>query len=183
MTAKIVVLDYDPDWARRFEALKATLEPVLSKLEHRIEHVGSTSVPGLAAKPIIDMVVIVPSQAEISSAIEQLASLGYVHRGDLGISGREAFRAPPGRPAHHLYLCVVGNHSLQNQLTLRDYLGQHPAAREQYAQLKKGLAERFSDDIEAYVEGKTAFIVSILRQAGFAPEILEQIIEANKKPR
>lgn len=88
----IVVVDYDPEWSAIFEQLHAHVWPVVYDIAVVIEHVGSTSVPGLAAKPIIDMSVIVPSEREIPLAIERLSRLDYIHQGDLGIEGREAFK-------------------------------------------------------------------------------------------
>lgn len=87
----VVVEDYDPAWPRDFELLRQRIWPVLGDFALGIEHVGSTSVPGLAAKPIIDMTIVVASRDEVPMAIERLASLGYVHKGNLGIDDREAF--------------------------------------------------------------------------------------------
>src|SRR5258707_11678358 len=101
----IVVVDYDPAWPSTFEMLRSRAWEVVGDFALSIEHVGSPSVPGLAAKPIIDMSVVVTSPTEISLAVTRLATLGYVHRGDLGIVGREAFHLPAGLPAHHLYVC------------------------------------------------------------------------------
>src|SRR5689334_4395940 len=117
---KIVVVDYDPAWPAVFEKLRARTWSVVGDFALGIEHIGSTSVPGLAAKPIIDMCVVVPSAEQVSLSIERLATLGYVHRGDLGVEGREAFWSPQQLPAHHLYVCPKGNLGLMNPLALRD---------------------------------------------------------------
>src|SRR6185436_17206244 len=124
------------------ESLRRKVWAVVQDLALAIEHVGSTSVPGLAAKPIIDMTVIVRS-ADITRTIERLATIGYVHRGNLGIEDREAFHNPPQSPAHHLYLCAAGSLGLLNPLALRDYLRIHPDAVRAYGELKKTLAQRF----------------------------------------
>src|SRR6266540_5229473 len=87
----VVVVEYDPEWPRVFERIRAAVAPALGGVAVAIEHVGSTSVSGLAAKTIIDVDVVVPTVADVAVAIERLATLGYVHRGDLGIPGREAF--------------------------------------------------------------------------------------------
>src|SRR5688500_3749321 len=89
------VVAYDPVWAQLFESLREHLLDLLVGLDVGIEHVGSTAVPGLAAKPIVDIDVVVPSPEEISDVVRRLESGGYVHRGDLGIAGREAFDVPP----------------------------------------------------------------------------------------
>jgi GrpB-like predicted nucleotidyltransferase (UPF0157 family) len=122
----IVVVDYDPTWPATFDDLRARVWPIVGDFALAIEHLGSTSVPGLAAKPVIDMAVVVPSVDDISLAIARLATLRYVHRGNLGIEGREAFRSPVELPAHHLYLCPASSLGLLNPLAVRDYLRVHP---------------------------------------------------------
>jgi GrpB-like predicted nucleotidyltransferase (UPF0157 family) len=161
---KILVLDYDPAWAQRFEALKAPIWQAVRGVAISVEHVGSTSVPGLAAKPIIDIDVIVASRADLASVIGRLATLGYVHCGDLGVQDREAFENPPRLPPHHLYVCVQGSSALANHLTLRDHLRGDPAAADAYGQLKKRLAGQFPSDIDEYIRGKTPFIMEILKK-------------------
>jgi GrpB-like predicted nucleotidyltransferase (UPF0157 family) len=113
---KIVVVDYDPAWPTVFEDLRARVWTVVNTFAVGIEHIGSTSVPGLASKPIIDMAVVVPSSELFPRAIERLATLGYAHRGDLGVKGREAFQSPAGWPRHHLYTCPTGSLPLLNPI-------------------------------------------------------------------
>jgi GrpB-like predicted nucleotidyltransferase (UPF0157 family) len=98
----IEVVDYDARWPERFERLRSEVWPVVRDVAVSVEHVGSTSVPGLAAKPVIDVSVVVPTYAEIPVVIERLATLGYVHRGNLGVEGREAFVSPDRLPIHHI---------------------------------------------------------------------------------
>jgi GrpB-like predicted nucleotidyltransferase (UPF0157 family) len=112
-------------------------------------------------------------------AIERLSTLGYVHRGNLGIEGREAFYNPPGSPPHHLYVCVQGATALANHLTIRDYLRSNSAAARTYSTLKKQLAEMFPTDMDRYVQGKTDFLVAILRESGFSENALTAISDAN----
>src|SRR5262249_9274598 len=107
MSRTIVVTEYDPSWPAVFEALRARLTRVLGDVALSIEHVGSPPAPGLAATPFIDCEVVGPSPGDAPAAIERLASIGYVHRGDLGIAGREAFAQPPGLHEHHLYVCPL----------------------------------------------------------------------------
>ena len=151
---KIIVLDYDPNWAKEFEALKAVLANCLGSLPISIEHVGSTSVPGLSAKPIIDLDIIIEDDDRIlAEVIQKLATLGYPHRGDLGVPGREAFKwlgseFPKGSSGrswmkHHLYVCRKGSPSLENHLNLRNYLRAHPEKVREYSELKKALAQQF----------------------------------------
>jgi GrpB-like predicted nucleotidyltransferase (UPF0157 family) len=178
---RIIVVEYDPAWPATFNDLRARVWSVVGDLALAIEHMGSTSVPGLAAKPIIDMTVVVPSADDVPQAIERLATLGYVHRGNLGIEGREAFGNPMELPAHHLYVCPTGSLGLLNPLAVRNYLRTHLEAARAYGDLKKSLAAQFPHDIDSYVSGKTDFILSILREVGFASDQLEAIERMNRK--
>jgi GrpB-like predicted nucleotidyltransferase (UPF0157 family) len=178
---KIEVVDYDLEWPKIFESLRSRIWGSLRDVALSIEHVGSTSVPGLAAKPIIDISVVVPKRSDVQTGILRLATLGYVHRGDLGIEGREAFTNPEGLPKHNLYLCARHSVALANHLAIRDYLRAHPEAAREYGELKKRLAERFPNDIEGYIDGKTTMLLTILRATGFPPEQLREIESANRK--
>ena len=161
----IVVAEHDPAWASWFEAVRANAEPALADVPHRWEHVGSTSVPGLAAKPIVDVDVVVPAPEHVRPAIERLATLGYRHRGDLGIAGREAFVAPPGLPEHHLYVVVEGNPAHLDHVLLRDHLRAHPQDAARYAEVKRQAAATAVDDIDVYLALKQDVIREILQQA------------------
>jgi len=176
---RVLVIDYDPSWPDMFEALRRRVWAALQGVALSVEHVGSTAVPGLAAKPIIDMDVILASSDNTSETIERLATLGYLHRGNLGIEGREAFDSPQGLPAHHLYVCLQGNTALANHLVLRDFLRGDSAAVAEYSRIKKELAARFPTDIERYIAGKTDFILTVLRNAGFPESALRAIRDAN----
>jgi GrpB-like predicted nucleotidyltransferase (UPF0157 family) len=124
----VVVVEYDPEWPRRFDDLRARIWPALAGVADRIEHVGSTSVPGLKAKPIIDMTIVVRQRADVPPVIERLATLGYHHLGNLDIEDLEAFARPAGLPRHRLYVCPDGTIGIVNQLAVRDYLRAHPDA-------------------------------------------------------
>ena len=178
---RILVVDYDSIWPLTFATLRAPICEVLRNIAVAVEHVGSTSVPGLAAKPIVDIDVVLPSRAELPATIEKLASLGYAHRGDLGIAEREAFDSPAHLTAHNLYACVQGSVALANHLTLRDHLRRNPNTVRAYGLLKKQLAEQLPTDIESYIAGKTAFLLQILEKEGFSDAALRAIREANVK--
>lgn len=180
MRKRITVVEYDPTWPATFEALATPVAAALGSLALRIEHVGSTAVPGLCAKPIIDMSVVVARAAHVADAIARLASLGYVHRGDLGVEGREAFRAPPGLPPHHLYLCPDGSLGLRNHVAVRDALRTDPVLTRAYGRLKRELAARFPRDIDRYIEGKTTFLLDLLRAGDLDPDELARIEAANR---
>jgi GrpB-like predicted nucleotidyltransferase (UPF0157 family) len=178
---RIEVVDYDPRWPETFERLHSRIWAALKDVALSVEHVGSTSVPGLPAKPIIDISIVVPDRSYVQTAISRLASLGYVHRGDLGIEGREAFANPDGLPAHNLYLCPRDTVALANHLAIRNYLRSHPEAATEYGELKRRLAERFPHDIDGYIDGKTTLLLTMLRASGFSSEQLREIERANRK--
>jgi len=177
----VVVVDYDEEWPRRFDDLRARMWPIVADVAVRIEHVGSTSVPGLAAKPIIDITVVVAGRGDVLPTIERLATLGYRHRGNLGIDDREAFDHGSGLPRHNLYVCPEGTSGLVNQLAVREYLRAHPDVACRYGELKKRLASRFPHDVDSYVFGKTDFILDVLRHAGLTEEQVASIERVNRR--
>jgi GrpB-like predicted nucleotidyltransferase (UPF0157 family) len=163
----VVVVSYDPGWPAAFERVRARIAPALGELAVGIEHVGGTAVPGLDAKPIVDVDVVVRPEQDFAEVVERLRALGYEHLGDLGIVGREAFRAPADDdlPRHHLYVCPAGSAALGAHLILRDELRADAALAAGYAALKRDLAARYRDDRDAYTEGKTHFITAVLLRA------------------
>ncbi|AIQ51928.1 GrpB family protein [Paenibacillus sp. FSL R7-0331] len=164
MGSELIVVDYDPSWTGTYAKLREFVLPVLEDIIVSIEHVGSTSVPGLAAKPIIDMDVVVPAQEDVSIAIERLATLGYVHEGDLGIEGREAFIPPSDVIWHHLYVCTVDSAEYKRHILFRDYMRGHPEEGKRYSDLKIELAEQFKKDRAAYSNAKSYFVNEILQR-------------------
>jgi len=163
----IVVDDYNPAWPEEFEKIKAYLWPRIGHLALDIVHVGSTSVPGLAAKPIIDFVIVLESRDALPALIAQLNALGYIHKGDQGIVGREVFkrRISDEFMAYHMYASAKEGLELERHLLFRDYLRRHDGARDAYAALKRALAERHRHDIDAYIAGKHDFVEHIIRLA------------------
>lgn len=164
MADPVVIVDGDPLWAEMFSEEKARILEALDGLDIAVEHVGSTSVPGLAAKPIIDIMVVVPDPATAQKAVEPLTVLGYDYRGELGIPGR--FYFAKGRPrSHHLHMYPRCHPEIARLLFFREYLRANPDAAHEYAKLKRALAEKFRDDREAYTEAKRDFIKSIEAKA------------------
>ena len=158
----VVVVPYDPAWPATFVLVQERVAAALGDLAVGIEHVGSTAVPGLDAKPIVDIDVVIRHAGALEEVVRRLAELGYTHLGDLGILGREAFRATRELPRHHLYVCASGAAPLQAHLILRDALRADPALAAQYGALKRELAVRYRDDRDAYAEGKSPFITAVL---------------------
>jgi GrpB-like predicted nucleotidyltransferase (UPF0157 family) len=175
----VEVVDYNPAWPDHFRELRDLLWPSVCDVAVGIEHVGSTAVVGLAAKPIIDLDVVIPSQVDLPLIVTRLARLGYEHRGNLGIEDREAFWTSDDRPPHNLYVCSLGSVALRNHLALRDHLRASPSDVLTYSDLKKDLAQRYAFDIDRYIQGKTDFILSILAQYGFSADLLQSIRNAN----
>jgi GrpB-like predicted nucleotidyltransferase (UPF0157 family) len=173
------VVDYDPSWPDQFRLLRDRVWPAVCDFAVTIEHVGSTSVEGLAAKPVIDLDVVIPSRENLPLAVTRLDALGYERLGNLGIVDREAFRASPDDPPHNLYVCPRESISLRNHLALRDHLRSHPQDAAAYAALKRQLAEQFRSDVDSYAEAKTDFILAILARYGFSHDRIEEIRRAN----
>jgi GrpB-like predicted nucleotidyltransferase (UPF0157 family) len=158
-------VDYDPAWPAVFEALAAPVRDAVDDLGADVEHVGSTAVPGLAAKPVIDIDVVVRSPDDVPAAIERLGALGYVHEGDGGVAGREAFLWPPGSVRHHLYVVVAGSAPHVDHIRFRDHLRAHPEAAAEYAALKRQLAREHRTDRDAYTDAKAGFVAAALTRA------------------
>jgi GrpB-like predicted nucleotidyltransferase (UPF0157 family) len=161
----VVIADYDPSWPATFQQLRDRLATTLGPLAVAIEHVGSTAVPGLAAKPIIDLDVVIANRADLPAVIQRLRRLGYQPEGDLGVPGREAFTTPAGAPSHHLYVCAVGTPALDRHLAFRDVLRADSNLADAYGDLKRTLAARLGHDRLAYTEAKGAFVERVLAEA------------------
>ena len=164
MANRVVIEDYDPRWPWIFEMLRSRIAIVLDGVADSIEHVGSTAVPGLAAKPVIDIDVLLRSPSDLPLAIARLADLGYEYRGDLGVVGREAFRAMPDDFSHHLYVCPPDSREYRRHIAFRDYLRAHTDDANAYASLKRTLAVQFGTDREGYNQAKGKFVQGILER-------------------
>lgn len=163
-TKVVEVVPYDPEWKVEFNRIREQLLSYVGDLIITIEHVGSTSIEGLAAKPIIDLDLVMDSYDVLPQIIERLQQHGYEHQGNLGIEGREAFQRlqDDGFMKYHLYVCPKDGKGYLEHIAFRDYLRSNEAARQAYGEVKQRLAEQYRHDIDAYCEGKTAFVTSIL---------------------
>ena len=159
-------MPYNPEWQKEFLKIKNMLLEHIGDLVITIKHVGSTSVEGLSAKPIIDLDVVIDSYEVLPLIIKRLRKVGYKHEGDLGIEGREAFKkvTKDNLMKHHLYVCPKNGKGYIDHITLRNYLRENEQARREYENLKKQLAEKYPNDIDSYCEGKSEFIQSILEK-------------------
>jgi GrpB-like predicted nucleotidyltransferase (UPF0157 family) len=165
-SGRVRVVPYSDAWPALYAAEIARLTPLLAAagVQLAFEHTGSTAVPGLAAKPIVDILAGLASEAERGAAIAALQAAGYVHRGEQEIPGRDFFRRGDPRQ-YHLHLALVDSAFWHDHRTFRDWLRTHPAAAAGYMALKRTLAERHPSDREAYIAGKTAFVEDVLRTA------------------
>lgn len=163
---KVIVLPYDEAWKDDFEKIRAELADALGDLALRIEHVGSTSVPGLSAKPVIDIDVVIKDNTVLNDAVAALAKIGYFHEGDLGIKGREAFgyEGKEHLKKHHLYVCPEDSPELKRHITFRDYLRSHPEAVREYGRIKEEGAALFPEDIDKYMNYKAPVINKIYEE-------------------
>jgi GrpB-like predicted nucleotidyltransferase (UPF0157 family) len=178
----ITVVEYDPAWPERFERLRNEYALAMDGAGVSvvaIEHVGSTSVPGLAAKPIIDCDVVV-SAANVTAASSVLLSLGFTPLGELGIPERWAFREPARLSGTNTYVIVDGCLSLRNHLALRDLLRVDTALRDEYAAVKRQAGVRAAD-IDEYGQEKSDIVQKILRTAGLT-DSERASIAANQVP-
>ena len=167
-TTKVIVLPYDKGWKSAFEAIKQEIAWVIGDLIMGIEHVGSTSVEGLSAKPCIDLDVIIRDYTVFDEVVQKLESIGYIHEGNLGIEDREAFRYTnkPHLLTHHLYVCPQYSQELHRHITFRDFLRNNPEAAKQYGQVKEEAAQLFPDDIDRYIEYKSLCIAQLYALCG-----------------
>ena len=160
------VVPYDPAWPGLFVAERQRLDGILMQegIALAIQHTGSTSIPGLAAKPILDILAGAPDPPTLARAIDTLQRADYIYRGEQDITGRHFFRR--GNPRqYHVHLTLTGSEFWRDHLLFRDYLRAHSEVAAEYAALKHTLAERFPFDREAYIAGKTEFVEHVLRTA------------------
>lgn len=167
-TPKVVVLPYDEGWIFDFEKIKNELEKALGDLIVGIEHVGSTAVKGLSAKPCIDIDIIIKDYSVFESVVNELNQIGYIHEGDLGIKDREAFKYSDKQhmPKHHLYVCPAYSAELHRHITFRDFLRKDPDAVRRYSAVKEEAARLFPSDIDKYIEYKSPCIKELYAECG-----------------
>lgn len=177
---RVEVVPYDPRWPQQFAAVRDDLHSALRGVEViAIEHVGSTSVPGLAAKPRLDIdVVVAADQVTVASAA--LEAVGYAPLGDLGIPDRHAFTAPDDAPPRNVYVVVERCLALRNHLAVRDLLRRDARLRHEYAHHKLELGAREYDDVDEYVVDKSPMLQKILEAAGLDSDERAQINAVNR---
>ena len=167
-TRRVVVLPYDAKWKTDYEKIREEIETAVGDRIVGIEHVGSTSVEGLSAKPCIDIDVIIKDESAFLDVAEGLEKIGYIHEGNLGIEGREAFRYTnkPHLQTHHLYVCPQYSRELYRHITFRDFLRKNPEAVKKYSAVKEEAARLFPNDIGGYMAYKSSCIEELYTLCG-----------------
>jgi GrpB-like predicted nucleotidyltransferase (UPF0157 family) len=164
---RITVMPYNPNWPHAFTQASAEIIAALGPNLLALHHIGSTSIPGIHAKPVIDMLGVVSDIAATDTYNAQMKSFGYEPMGEFGIPGRRYFRRdnPAGERTHQLHAFQLGSPHILRDLAFRDFMRAHPAHAREYAELKIKLAEMHPTDIEAYMDGKDAFIKDMKTRA------------------
>lgn len=154
----IEVLEYDPRWTMEFESEKNGLQSVIGDTALKIEHIGSTSVPGLAAKPVIDILIEVSSLELLDLKCQALEVIGYKARGEYGIPGRRYFQKGGDKRTHHVHVFLRGDQHLTRHRAFKDYLKAYPAIAQEYALIKRESATNCQHDSALYQSLKNGFI-------------------------
>ena len=172
---KVEVVSHNLEWQNLFETEAQEIEVALSFPNYEISesnivaiyHIGSTAIPNIYAKPIIDILVAVKNIDEVDKQESMMERLGYQGMGEFGIVGRRFFRKENslGIRTHHVHIFEINSTEIKRHLAFRDYMIAHPVEAQQYSDLKRKLAKQYPDDIEAYMDGKDEFIKNIDRKA------------------
>lgn len=167
MSRKVEVTPYRPEWKDQFLKEKRRLEAVFKGDKAVIHHIGSTAVEGLAAKPIIDFLIEVPEIRIADDRTEEMERIGYIGKGENGIPNRRYFflETPQGERKFHVHIFPAGSIGVERHLIFRDYLRTFEDEAENYGRLKSELAAKYSEDIDAYINGKNDFVQEMEKRA------------------
>ena len=167
MMRKIEVIEYDPSWPELFEVEAKQIQRALGPNCVAVHHIGSTAIPELSAKPVIDILPVVRNIQEVDNTTKAMESLGYEAKGENGIAFRRFFQKGGNLRTHHVHVYQEGDPEISRYLKFRDWMRTHPADAKKYGQLKAELAKKFPHDILQYCNGKDAFVASIDAKDGF----------------
>ena len=164
---RVLMEPHNPDWVGQFTLEAARILSALGNTAADVHHIGSTAIPGIYAKPVLDLLVVVRSVTALNAKQPQMEALGYEARGEYGIPGRRFYRRgnADGDRTHQIHAFEAGSPQIARHLAFRDYMIAHPDAAKAYSDLKRELAAKHPNDIEAYMDGKDAFIQEIDRRA------------------
>ena len=164
---KVEVVKHNPEWRNLFKAESQTISNILGQNIVGVHHIGSTAIPYIYAKPIIDLLVEVNNIEDIDRHNKDMKQIGYQAMGEFGINGRRYFRKDnaSGIRTHHVHIFETSSPQVKRHIAFRDYMLAHPSDAKQYSDLKRKLAQQFPYDIESYMDGKDEFIKNIDRLA------------------
>ncbi len=165
---EVLLARYNPEWVGQFEEESVKIHNILQDNCHSIHHIGSTAIPGIYAKPVIDILPVVHDLSVVDNLNAAFERLGYVCMGELGIEGRRYYWKSKAKHTHHIHLFEDGNPEITRHVAFRDHMIQYPDSAQAYSWMKRCLAEQFPNDIEAYVNGKESFVRMIDYRAGVA---------------
>lgn len=165
--SRVEVVPHDPRWRDAFEAEARRVAEAMGENVVAVHHIGSTSIPGIYAKPVIDLLVKVRDVAEVDGRSSAMESIGYEVMGEYGIPGRRYFRKDDreGVRTHHIHAFEAGSAEVVRHLAFRDYMLAHPADAQRYSELKRRLAEEHPQSMDGYIDGKDGFIKEMDRLA------------------
>ncbi|MCF8000516.1 MAG: GrpB family protein [Halanaerobiales bacterium] len=162
---KISVKPYNENWKVKYNKEKYKLEKKLNDIIVKIYHIGSTAIPNIKAKPIIDILVVVEDINKVDRYNDSMQALGYEPKGEFGIENRRFFQKGGNNRTHHVHIFQKGDKEIKRHLNFRDYMRAHPKEARKYSQLKETLADKYYHDINKYIEGKNDFIAEIDNKA------------------
>ncbi len=162
---QVIVTPYQSSWPEAFQEEKEQLKTIFGDRLLAVHHIGSTSVPGLSAKPILDILPVVDSLDGIEAFDAAMEQIGYEAKGEFGMSGRRYYRKGGDNRTHHIHLYADGNPEIIRHVVFRDYLRQHPEEVEAYSTIKERLAHQYPEDISAYIAGKDSFVKTMEQRA------------------
>lgn len=162
---QVIVTPYQSSWPEAFQEEKEQLKTIFGDRLLAVHHIGSTSVPGLSAKPILDILPVVDSLDGIEAFDAAMEQIGYEAKGEFGMPGRRYYRKGGDNRTHHIHLYADGNPKIMRHVVFRDYLRQHPEEVEAYSAIKERLAHQYPEDISAYIAGKDSFVKTMEQRA------------------
>ncbi|SDC23241.1 GrpB domain, predicted nucleotidyltransferase, UPF0157 family [Pelagirhabdus alkalitolerans] len=163
MARKVEVCSYDDEWTKRFEDEAKVLKNIFKDELVAVHHIGSTAVPGLKAKPIIDLMPVIRNIERVDLFNEDMERVGYETLGENGLAGRRYFQKGGEQRSHHVHVYQFGSPEIYRHIAFRDYLSAHPEIKTTYGELKEKLAKQFPYDIESYIAGKND-LVSVIEE-------------------
>jgi len=162
---RVEVVSYNSNWKKMYKEESEKIKNILNDIIIDIHHIGSTAIPGIKAKPVIDILVEVKDIEAVDQYNHEMEELGYEVMGEYGIPKRRFFRKGGNKRTHHIHIFQAGNEEIERHINFKEYLITHPDKRREYSKLKEKLANKYTYDVESYTNGKSDFIKEIDRKA------------------